>query len=173
MGEGKGEGDIGRRPLPMPNVQQNAGSGGSGNPVGYPEEEEVLRLGSPGRCIPPVSLSSRPCVLLPTMTPVKDPSRKNLNNFRIAASESTAIAALRNISSAEETFRSAIINDSDGDGLGEYGSLSEMAGLAIPEGMTQPVNPPFIDKDLGMGDKSGYFFDTLVGDEGCTDIFGT
>ena len=67
----------------------------------------------------------------------------NLMRARLAANESSAIAALRTISSAEETFRSAIVRDLDADGLGEYGDLLNMAGSG-----TAAVDPPFIDEQL-------------------------
>ena len=86
----------------------------------------------------------------------------NLLRARLAANESSAIAALRTISSAEETFRSSIVMDTDTDGLGEYGPLLEMAGLG-----TLTVDPPFIDNQLGSGNKSGYTFIVAIGGSAC------
>ena len=91
----------------------------------------------------------------------------NLMRARLAANESSAIAALRTISSAEETFRSAGIVDADADGLGEYGHLLTMAGLASPS-----PDPPFIDNQLGQGNKSGYMFQVFVGPSGCALLTG-
>jgi len=86
----------------------------------------------------------------------------NLLRARLAANESSAIASLRTLSSAQETFRSSIMIDEDTDGLGEYGTLSQLAGLvACPNGNT--ADPPFIDDQLGSANKSGYVFDMLLG----------
>ena len=82
----------------------------------------------------------------------------NLLRARLAANESSAISALRTLSSAEETFRTSGVKDQDGDGLGEYGTLSEMAGLAAIGTGTAVADPPFIDNQLGQGNKSGYTF---------------
>ena len=95
----------------------------------------------------------------------------NLLRARLAANESSAIAALRTISSAAETFRSAIIIDEDTDGLGQYGTqgaagttvLGVMAGLLVPVGAPNVADPPFIDSQLGSGNKSGYSFTMVIG----------
>jgi len=98
----------------------------------------------------------------------------NLLRARLAANESSAIASLRTISSAQETFRSSIVKDQDADGLGEYGTLSELAGLTAGAGMSAPASPPFIDNQLGQGTKSGYNFVVLVGTQaGCTPVGAT
>ncbi len=72
----------------------------------------------------------------------------NLLRARLASNESSAIGALRTLSSAQSTFQSSAINDADVDGTGEFGSLVQMS---------QAV-PPFIDEVLGAGAKSGYLF---------------
>ena len=92
----------------------------------------------------------------------------NLLRARLAANESSAISALRTVSSAEETFRSAIVLDADTDGLGEYGYLSTMAGLNA----TINVEPPFIDNQLGTGNKAGYTFLAFIGPTACAGITG-
>lgn len=88
----------------------------------------------------------------------------NLLRARLAANESSAIAALRTVSSAQETFRSGVIIDADSDGLGEYGGLRTMAAdtTALTR-VTAVVDPPFIDGQLGLGSKSGYTFTTRIG----------
>ena len=87
----------------------------------------------------------------------------NLMRARLAANESSAIATLRTISSAQETFRSSIIKDQDTDGLGEYGLLSEMCGTVAGPGMAAVASPPFLDPQVGSGNKSGYLFSVRVG----------
>ena len=91
----------------------------------------------------------------------------NLLRARLSANEASAIAALRTISSGQETFRSAISKDQDTDGMGEYGNLKELAGITTPASGTAPVNPPFIDDQLGVGNKSGYTFNVLLGSTAC------
>ncbi len=66
----------------------------------------------------------------------------NLLRARLNANESTAIAALRTISTACESYRSA------------QNPVSYPASLAILSGAT----PPYIDATLGTGTKSGYTF---------------
>ena len=90
----------------------------------------------------------------------------NLMRARLAANESSAISGLRTVSSAQETFRSSTVKDQDTDGLGEYGTLLELAGLTTPAGGTAPADPPFIDNQLGQGNKSGYSFAAFVGGNG-------
>jgi len=91
----------------------------------------------------------------------------NLLRARLAANESGAIATLRTLSSAQETFRSAIVIDKDKDGLGEYASLRVLAGLDSTEAMEGPVDPPFIDLQLASEAKYGYRFEVFVGESGC------
>ena len=96
----------------------------------------------------------------------------NLLRARLAANESSAVSSLRTLSSAQETFRSSIMKDQDTDGLGEYGTLSELAGLVTVSGVS--ASPPFIDDQLGAGNKSGYSFLMLCGtNAACTAVGGT
>lgn len=78
----------------------------------------------------------------------------NLLRARLASNESSAIGALRTLSSAQSTFQSSAANDVDVDGTGEFGTLVQMSNAV----------PPFIDEVLGAGAKSGYLFTvTLIG----------
>ena len=98
----------------------------------------------------------------------------NLLRARLAANESSAVSSLRTLSSAQETFRSSIMKDQDTDGLGEYGTLSELAGLVSVAGGGGTASPPFIDDQLGAGNKSGYSFLMLCGtNAACTAVGGT
>lgn len=69
----------------------------------------------------------------------------NLLRARLAANESTAIAALKTIASAAHTYRSA--------------------GATYPANLSvlSSANPPYIDSVLGNGTKQGYSFN-LTGD---------
>lgn len=84
---------------------------------------------------------------------------------RIIASEASAIGCLRTLSSAQEAFRASCIRDQDLDGQGEYATLSMLAA----------ASPGFIDMQFGMGVKSGYMFDCLLGSAagGVTGIDGS
>jgi hypothetical protein len=82
---------------------------------------------------------------------------------RLAANESAAIAALRNISSAEAQFQASGVVDLDNDGIGEYGTLGEMSGGIAVRGSKEPLNPPVLSKkwvpdQTGVVQCSGYEF---------------
>ena len=66
----------------------------------------------------------------------------NLLRARLSANESTAIAAMRTLSTAMETFRAA------------------QSPPAYPAALTDlnATNPPYIDSVLASGNKSGYTF---------------
>ncbi|RJP74797.1 MAG: prepilin-type N-terminal cleavage/methylation domain-containing protein [Candidatus Abyssobacteria bacterium SURF_17] len=73
----------------------------------------------------------------------------NLLRARLASNESAAIGAMRTLGSAESTFQSSAGTDADGDGTGEYASLTMLYSNSTP---------PYIDEVLGAGQKSGYNF---------------
>ena len=70
----------------------------------------------------------------------------NLLRARVSANESTAIAALRIISTACESFRAI------------QEPISYPASLSV----LSAVNPPYIDSQLGGGVKSGYTFTYIL-----------
>ena len=72
----------------------------------------------------------------------------NLLRARLASNESSAIGALRTISSAESSFQSSTGTDADTDGVGEYGDFIQLSN----------ATPPYVDEVLGGGTKSGFFF---------------
>ena len=77
----------------------------------------------------------------------------NLLRSRMSANEASAAGAMRTISTGEVSFQTAAFVDADGDGMGDYGSLAQ---LANPDGAG--ATPPFIDQVLGGGTKQGYVF---------------
>jgi len=81
----------------------------------------------------------------------------NLLRSRMSANEAGAAGAMRTISTGEVAFQTAGFVDSDGDGVGDYGSLAQ---LADPDGAG--ATPPFIDSVLGGGAKHGYNFTVAV-----------
>ena len=81
----------------------------------------------------------------------------NLLRSRMSANEAGAAGAMRTISTGEVSFQTAAFVDTDSDGVGDYGSLAQ---LADPDGAG--ATPPFIDSVLGGGAKHGYNFVVAV-----------
>lgn len=88
----------------------------------------------------------------------------DMEEARIRANESAAIATLRSIASAQAQLQSSAAIDVDGDGGGEYGFLGEMAGAAILRGRTEPLYPAVLSSSFGdvsrdgIVTRSGYCF---------------
>lgn len=79
--------------------------------------------------------------------------------------ETSAIGTLRSLATAQEQFRAQHLCDQDGDGVGEYGLLGELAGIDAIRGTGVKVaRSPFIAAVLGVKDaqgipeKSGYLY---------------
>lgn len=81
----------------------------------------------------------------------------NLLRSRMSANEASASGCMRTISTGQTAFQTAAFVDSDGDGVGDYGSLAQ---LADPDG--SGATPPFVDSVLGAGLKHGYVFTVAV-----------
>jgi len=81
----------------------------------------------------------------------------NLLRSRMSANEANAAGAMRIISTGEVGFQTAGFVDADADGVGDYGTLAQ---LANPDGAG--TTPPFIDAVLGAGAKHGYNFTVTV-----------
>ena len=71
----------------------------------------------------------------------------NLLRSRMSANESSAIGAMRTISSSEASFQAAAVNPDD-NGVGQYATLAELGD----------ADPPYIDEVLAAGTKQGYDF---------------
>lgn len=87
----------------------------------------------------------------------------NLLSARVGANETSAIATLRNIASAQAQFQGSAKCDQDTDGEGEYGYFAELSGLLAPRGSANVITPPvlsgvFQNINGGMVTKSGYVF---------------
>ena len=89
---------------------------------------------------------------------------------RPATPYGAAVSILRIIGSAGETFRSGVVKDEDGDGIGEYGTLREMGGLDPLPGSGVPCEPPFIPSDFASSWAHGYSVSLALGTEACTEI---
>lgn len=81
----------------------------------------------------------------------------NLLRSRMSANEASTAGAMRTISTGQVAFQTAAFVDQDGDGVGDYGTLAQ---LANPDGSGQ--TPPFIDQVLGGGQKHGYVYTVNV-----------
>jgi prepilin-type N-terminal cleavage/methylation domain-containing protein len=81
----------------------------------------------------------------------------NLLRSRMSSNEAAAIGGIRTISTAETMFQSSAFVDADGNGMGDYGTLAQ---LADPDG--GGATEPFIDAVLGSGNKLGYQFAAVV-----------
>ncbi len=84
---------------------------------------------------------------------------------RLRGNETSAIGALRTISTQEENFRGSAIVDQDGNGVGEFGLLGELTGQVVPRrtSASVPITPRMIDASFqpdadGFGKRYGYFF---------------
>jgi hypothetical protein len=78
--------------------------------------------------------------------------------------ETSAMAMLRNLCSAQEQFRERGLADADGDGNGEFGLFGELAGECFVRGTREHLDPPLlsgafrvVDED-GVIRRSGYCF---------------
>ena len=81
----------------------------------------------------------------------------NLLRSRMSANEAGAAGAMRTLSTGEVAFQTAAFVDADNDGVGDYGTLAQ---LADPDGAG--ATPPFIDNVLGGGNKHGYVFTATI-----------
>jgi type II secretory pathway pseudopilin PulG len=91
-------------------------------------------------------------------------------NRRIMANEASAMAALRDIATAQERFQAAKYVDVNGNGVGEYGFLRELTGAvgvrtdAIAATVRSPVDPPLLPREFRRVTsnsevaRSGYLF---------------
>jgi len=91
-----------------------------------------------------------------------------VGDARLEANESAAIATLRNIVSAQSQFQSTAVVDVDGDGIGEHGWLTEMAGCCGLRSAKGPIEGELLDPAVlsgslgiiegGVANKCGYIF---------------
>lgn len=81
----------------------------------------------------------------------------NLLRSRMSANEASASGSMRTISTGQVAFQTAAFVDSNNDGIGDYGTLAQ---LADPDGAG--ATPPFVDSVLGSGQKEGYLYTVTV-----------
>jgi type IV pilus assembly protein PilA len=94
----------------------------------------------------------------------------NLLSARLNANESSAIATMKNIVSAQAQVQASGSIDENGNGAGEYGSFAELSGIAnvrSATGATIRINPPVLSTAFGsltavnginVVTRSGYHF---------------
>jgi type IV pilus assembly protein PilA len=99
----------------------------------------------------------------------------NLLSARLNANESSAIATLKNISSAQAQCQASGIIDVNGNGSGEYGFFGELSGADFVRttgnaASAQRINPPVLSSAFGNVDansqvtRSGYLFQMYLPD---------
>jgi prepilin-type N-terminal cleavage/methylation domain-containing protein len=81
-------------------------------------------------------------------------SLPNLLSARQQANESSAVATLRTVTSAQSQFKTANKADEDGDGAGEYGCFAELGGKLAPRGGA-PKPPAELPFSLAMVTSNG------------------
>jgi len=69
--------------------------------------------------------------------------------------ESGAIATLRGIAHAEARFCGLAVVDRDGDGVGETGTLRELAAGVVPRGAHAAIHPPLLSSAFRDADATG------------------
>lgn len=84
---------------------------------------------------------------------------------RMRGNETSAIAALRTISTQQENFRGTAAIDQDGNGIGEFGLLGELTGHVVPRrsSASKPISPRMIDSSFqpdatGFAIRYGFYF---------------
>ena len=69
--------------------------------------------------------------------------------------ETSAIATLYNIRSAQEQFRERGLADADGDAQGEFGLFGELAGECFVRGTKKHLDPPVLSGAFRVVDENG------------------
>lgn len=79
---------------------------------------------------------------------------------KVAANEAAVEALLHDLVLAQARFQARARSDDDGDGVGEYGSLGELAGFVAVHGgarLDPPLLPQLDQGDRGRYEHMGYF----------------
>jgi prepilin-type N-terminal cleavage/methylation domain-containing protein len=102
----------------------------------------------------------------------------NMLSSRMAANESAAISTLRQLTSCQAQVRTSAVIDGDGDGVGEYGYLGELAGthfvrtfaggvqaISAVKKLTPPVaSSAFGNVQNSRVKRAGYYFQVWLPD---------
>lgn len=88
----------------------------------------------------------------------------SLMGARARTNETAVIGLLRIVSSGNTTIRSQVSIDTDGNGVGEFGWLGELAGVVPVRTQTEKIHPTALSQHLGevnangMLSRNGYYF---------------
>jgi prepilin-type N-terminal cleavage/methylation domain-containing protein len=87
----------------------------------------------------------------------------NLLSSRLSANESSAVATLRTVSSAQAQAQTGAYVDTDSDGMGEFLYLGELSGVTNLRGLPIPMDPAAVSVSMGLVSnsavtKAGYHF---------------
>jgi prepilin-type N-terminal cleavage/methylation domain-containing protein len=94
----------------------------------------------------------------------------NLMASGSAANEAATAATMRTLSTAQFRFKTMAFVDADNNGVFEFGTLPELAGVAMVRGLTETVQPPLISSSMGQIDangsvaRQGYFYRLFLPD---------
>jgi prepilin-type N-terminal cleavage/methylation domain-containing protein len=106
-------------------------------------------------------------IVVAVITVIASIALPNLLASRITANESSAIATLRSVVTANAQMRSQCAIDRNQNGVGEYGFMAEMAGTVPKRDTATPNQPPTLPRKLGIVNQSvvnsaGYFFELYL-----------
>jgi hypothetical protein len=73
----------------------------------------------------------------------------------MAANEAEVVGLMHTIASAQKSFQDTAVVDINSDGVGDYGTLAELAAKSDDL-------PPYVDPELASGTKAGYSFTVEV-----------
>lgn len=89
----------------------------------------------------------------------------NYLSSKADANEATVVRTLRAVAAAQDAFRRAAIVDRDGDGIGEFGTLRELAAGAAPRGRAKSVQVDIGPVDArGLAHHAGHLFALFLPD---------
>jgi len=80
----------------------------------------------------------------------------------LLVNHSNALASVRILCGAEEMFRSGAIKDEDGDGIGEYGTLQELAEVEVYTSSDSDTTRRLLPEELANGQTGGYMYEITV-----------
>jgi len=106
---------------------------------------------------------------------IKQPGAGNAEARSQKANGIAALATLRNLVSAQAQFQAVGVVDTNQDGTGEYGTLAEMAGVAVLRGSKNKMAPPVLTPLFGQSKngritRSGYHFRLYLPGKGGTAV---
>lgn len=130
-------------------------------PGGVPEDHEMTPKKNAGFTL--IELM----VVVAVVSVIASIALPNLLASRVTANESSAIATLRSVVTANSQFKSQVAVDRNSNGVGEYGYLAEMAGTVVKRDTATPSQPPTLPRKLGILNQSvvnsaGYFFELYL-----------